>query len=130
MENRLIKDTLKKYDNILVEIVNIPRLFSKNIIFVQSFKDLLNAKKNNLRPIYYLKDNNSCDFLYLDKNVYIYTIKGNNIDKSLLEKHLDKLDKSDFNLIKNINSDAYITNSDGAEYIVMPMKDENEKTII
>ena len=130
MENKLAKDIIKKYDNILVEITSIPHLFSKNIICVQSFKDLLNVKKSRQKPIYYISDDDSYDFLFLEKDVYIYTIKGNNIEKSLIEKHLDSMDKSNFNIIKKIKSDAYVTGSDGSEFIVMPLKDENEKTII
>ena len=130
MENKTINNIIKKYDSYLVEIKNIPRLFARNIICVQSFKDLLNAKKNTNKPIYYIVNNNCCDFIYTENDIYIYTIKGNNIDKSLVEKHLDKLDKSDFNIINNIKDSSYVTGNDGSEYIIMPIKDENEKTII
>ena len=130
MDNRELKRILCKYDNILVQIKNSPRLFTKKIIFVQSINDLINVKNKVNKPIYYILTDNSCDFIFLGNDVYIYTFKGNNIEKSLIEEYIDKLDKSEFNIIKDIKEDAYVSGSDGSEYIVMPLEDENEKTII
>ena len=49
-------------------IINIT---TKQIINVQSFKDILNVKEKTNKPIYYLKGDNAVDFIFIDKKMSI-----------------------------------------------------------
>lgn len=61
-----LKQILKAYDNILVEINKLPRLDDKNIIEVKSMEELIDAQIEIRKPIYFKLEENSCSFILLD----------------------------------------------------------------
>ena len=107
---------ISKYGDTLVELVTIPNVKTKQIIYVQSFKDLLNTKDKTNKPIYYIVGDHSVDFIFNDKNVYIYSIKDIDNIKSIFEDYNNV--KNDYEIIKNVEQDTVIECGDGTEYLV------------
>ena len=116
MNNSEFKRILSKYGDSLVELETIPTITTKQIIYVQSFKDILNVKDKTNKPIYYLVGKNTVDFIFIDKNVYIYIIKDKENIKSVFEDYTSE--KNDYELIKSIEQDTVIECGDGSEFIV------------
>lgn len=127
MDKSNVKRILSKYGDSLVELETIPNITTKQIINVQSFKDILNVKEKTNKPIYYLKGDNAVDFIFIDKNVYIYSIKDNENTKSLFEDYNSVT--NDYELIRGIEQDTIIQCGDGSEYKVSIItgKEKNNK---
>ncbi len=84
-----IKKIIRTYDAILVEIDTLPKLADKKIIKATSFKDMINAEYELRKPIYYINDEHSCDFILLNKkSAYIYTAKDADDIMSALENYI------------------------------------------
>ena len=116
MKSSEYKKILNKYGGSLVEIVTVPNITTKQIVYVQSFKDILNIKDKSNKPIYYLVGEQTVDFVYIDKNAYIYTIKDNNKVQSVLEDYNSV--KNDYEIIKRVEQDTVIECGDGTEFLV------------
>lgn len=72
--NQLLKD----YDKIIVSINKLPDISNSCIIEVESFEELLDAKKNLGKPILHIeihKKQKSYFLIFSDNNVYRYTLK-------------------------------------------------------
>lgn len=121
IKNKELSKILKKYDSILVEIVTNPNTTNRKIINVQSFKDLLNLRDKKSKPIYYINTPFTCEFLYLDNSIYVYTLKESEYNKSIFEKSSNK--KTDYDIIRNIERNTYIRCNDGSEYLITPIDD-------
>lgn len=75
---RELKQILKVYDSILVESENLPRLTEKNVIYITSMKELVDAQLEIRKPIYYKILPNTCTFVLLDQDeALIYTFTSN-----------------------------------------------------
>lgn len=69
---------LRTYDQIIIEVEDIPNIAGKNIIKVKSFEDLVDAQLELREPIYYKNDNDSCFFILLHYNeACVYILKMN-----------------------------------------------------
>jgi hypothetical protein len=129
IKNSRLNKILSKYSSILVQIVTVPNTQNRKVITVQSFKDLLNIKDKKSKPIYYLNTPFTCEFLFVDKDIYVYTVKESAYNKSLFEKAKGK--GTDLDIISNIERNTYIKCTDGSEYLITPIDDlDNVQDII
>ena len=131
MNKSSFKKILSKYGDYLVELVTVPNITTKQIIYVQSFKDILNIKEKTNKPIYYLQGKDTVDFIFIDKNVYIYIIKDNENIKSVFEDY--NAEMNDYELIKGIEQDTIIQCGDGSEYkvsLITNTKSSKENKVI
>ena len=129
IKNSRLNKILSKYSYILVQIVTVPNTQNRKVITVQSFKDLLNIKDKKSKPIYYLNTPFTCEFLFVDKDIYVYTVQESAYNKSLFEKAKGK--GTDLDIISNIERNTYIKCTDGSEYLITPIDDlDNVQDII
>lgn len=131
MNKSSFKKILSKYGDYLVELETVPNITTKQIIYVQSFKDILNIKEKTNKPIYYLQGKDTVDFIFIDKNVYIYIIKDNENIKSVFEDY--NAEMNDYELIKGIEQDTIIQCGDGSEYkvsLITNTKSSKENKVI
>ena len=73
-----LKQLLKDYDKIIVSINKMPDISNSCIIEVESFEELLDAKKNLGKPILHIeihKRQKSYFLIFSDNNIYRYTLK-------------------------------------------------------
>ncbi len=131
MNKSSFKKILSKYGDYLVELETVPNITTKQIIYVQSFKDILNVKEKTSKPIYYLQGKDTVDFIFIDKNVYIYIIKDDENIKSVFEDYNSEM--NDYELIKGIEQDTIIQCGDGSEYkvsLITDTKSSKENKVI
>ena len=129
IKNSSLSKILSKYSSILVEIVTVPSTSKRKVLSVQSFKDLLNIKDKKNKPIYYLNTPFTCEFLYIDKDIYVYTVKESSYNKSIFDKAKGK--GTDLDIISNIERNTYIKCTDGSEYLITPIDDlDNVEDVI
>lgn len=121
IKNASLGRILNKYGNILVQIDTVPNVSNRKVISVQSFKDLLNIKEKKNKPIFYLNTPFTCEFIFVDKDLYVYTAKESNYNKSIFDK--DRGRGTDLDIISNIERNTYIKCTDGSEYLITPIDD-------
>ncbi len=75
---RTIHHYLKKYDSLIVELKRLPNLADMDVLFVKSFKDLVDASNQLSMPINYVeiaKKRESIFLVILDEKCYAYKVK-------------------------------------------------------
>lgn len=131
--NGQVSNILKTYETILVEVDNIPNLKDKKITKTLSFKDIVNLEYEYRKPVYFVHNNESYDFILINKDdVYTYTIKLDSEKNSLLETYFDKLSyiensDSDLDIIDSLDKTTVIRINGSKQYLVSPVKDKKEK---
>ena len=82
---REVNDILKTYDPILIEVENLPELKDKNIVKTLSFKDIVNAEYEYRKPVYYVHNDTSYDFILINKDdADTFTLKEKEENNSIL----------------------------------------------
>ena len=129
-----ISDILKTYETILIELDSIPDLKDKNLIKTLSFKDIVNAEYEYRKPVYYVHNDESYDFILInDNDVYTYTTKLDKEKNSLLEAYLDSLTPTDtktgdLDIIDSLDKTTVIRLGNDKEYVVSPVRDKEDDT--
>lgn len=123
-----VKNILKTYDVILVEIDNLPDISDRKLVNTTSFKDMVNIEYEFRKPVYYVHDVDSYDFMLLtDEDIYAYTLKKNEESLSRLEKYMsDKVKNQSTNekqldVLDNLENTTVIKLDGDKEYVVSPM---------
>lgn len=84
----LIEYINKTYSALLVSVNQIPEMYNKDIIYVNTFEDLLNVQGEVDKPIFYKSYGREIIYFVIDNNLFCYTII--------------KLDKSKSSLINEV----------------------------
>lgn len=128
--NGTIKNILKTYDVILVEIENLPDIGDKEIIVLTGFNDIVNTQYECRKPVYYIHDDNTYDFFIITEDiVYIYSAKKEENIKSVFEKYIDEEKKQKENstkqvdILENLENTTVIKLDNNKEYVVSPVKE-------
>ena len=80
-KNKKLNVILKKYSDILVQIDNKYDIYSRSIIFVKKFSNLVVAHQRLGEPILYFYSNNLVNFLVNDdNNILIYILSVNDVN--------------------------------------------------
>lgn len=77
--DKLLKKILRQYDRLIVNTNSMPNLKDRNIIELEDFSELLDAKDNLHKPIYYYEvtPHQKCYFfIKYDNDLIIYTLKN------------------------------------------------------
>ena len=123
-----VNNILKTYDVILVEVENLPEISERKVVNTTGFKDMVNIEYEYRRPVYYIHDDNSYDFLLLtDEEVYAYTLKNNENELSIFEKYLSEKVKNknssekQIDVLDSLENTTVIKLDDDKEYVVSPI---------
>lgn len=123
--NEYVRTIIDNNESILVEIDKFPDLNNKKIYRTKTIDDLLNMETSVKKPIYYITNNDSYDFILLDnKKVYINTIRKNKNIISCLDLYLSDLNnnkKDQYDLIEDLDKTTIIKVDKDKEYIVYPL---------
>ena len=125
-----IRNILNTFDSILVQSNAVPKLEGRNIIYVETIDDLVDAQLEIRKPICYILNDNTCSFILLDaKDAYVYYDKRNDNNISLVEIEIEnkrkkmKDDKQiDSELLKSIENTTIVKLSDLKAYKISPIK--------
>lgn len=73
-----LKEILKTFDSILINVTEVPDISGKNVININSIEDLVDAQIEIRKPIYYYLDINSCTFMIIEDNqLCLYVLRKN-----------------------------------------------------
>lgn len=130
-----VNNILKTYEVILVEIENLPEFEDRKIVQTQSFDDLVNIEYEYRKPVYFIHNEYSYDFMLMtDDELYAYTLKLNEEKRSQFEKYLDdkarasESSSKQLDVIDSIDNTVVIKVGDGKEFVISPIKPEESKT--
>lgn len=124
MFNEYVKSIIDNNDSVLVEINKFPNMKGKKIFRTKTIDDLLNMELSVKKPIYYIYNNDSYDFILIDeKKIYVNTIRKNKNIISCLDLYLSELNniKEDYNLIEDLDKTTVIKVDKDKEYVVYPL---------
>ena len=134
--NKILRELIKTYDSILVDIEKIPDLDVKTIINVSSFEKLLDAQYELKKPIFYKMMINSCSFLLIDNEIaYVFVLRVSEdsfspLDDIIAEVERDaKKRKKAKQILDNIEHTTIIKLDDLREYKVSPVREKDLKKI-
>lgn len=130
-----VRNILNTFDSILVQSNAVPKLEGRNIIYVESIDDLVDAQLEIRKPICYYKQTESCSFALLDdKEAYIYIEKLNDDVVSPLEIEIkeNKLktknqDEMDSEMLRDIEKTTIVKLSNKKSYKVSPIRKDKNK---
>ncbi len=125
---RKLNSVLNKYDAILVQS-KLPELAGLNIIVVDKFEDLVDAQVEIRKPIFYMKQTESCSFVLLDQNnALVHIMKDNETVLAPIEIIMSELEKAkkkedvDYSLLKDIERTTIIKLENSKSYKVSPIR--------
>lgn len=129
-----IKQILKTYDSVLVKCSKFPNIKDKNIIMLEDIEDLIDAQLEIRKPIYYMRQTESCCFLLLDNNealILILKIKEEIV--SPLEIILKEMEvtnkKDDYSILSEIDKTTIVTLQNKKSFRVSPVRNQKNKEL-
>ena len=128
-----VNSILRLYNSILVKIDKYPDLVDKNIIKIDKFEDLIDAQLEIKKPIYYIKQAQTCTFILIDnKETLIYVIKRNDDvisaidiiikDIEIIKKQRERRNNVSDDLLSDIDRTTIIKMSDTKKFKVSPIR--------
>ena len=127
-----LKKIKKAFVSLLVSSYDIPNLKDKILVNVENIDDLVDTALSVRKPIYYIEQEDMCDFILLhDDQACIYTLKASSDKKSRLENYLLELEESkkkkDTKFLEDIDKTMIIETGDGNLFKVSPIKGKEER---
>ena len=130
--NKLLRDLIKTYDSILVDVEKIPELDVKNVINVSSFEKLLDVQYELKKPIFYKMSINSCSFILLDSEIaYVFVLRVSEDSFSPLDEIIAAIEsdskkrKEAQKILDNIEKTTIIKLDGIREYKVSPIREKD-----
>ena len=132
--NMFLKEILKTYDAVLINVVEMPSVDGRSIVKVSNFEDLIDAQIEIRKPIYYKRDDRSTIFVLLDdKQVCINILKVDEEENTQFDRWLADLEKEknkfDESILAGIENTTIVRLDNNKSYRVIPIKDNDKKTI-
>ena len=130
--NKLLRDLIKTYDSILVDVEKIPELDVKNVINVSSFEKLLDVQYELKKPTFYKMSINSCSFILLDSEIaYVFVLRVSEDSFSPLDEIIAAIEsdskkrKEAQKILDNIEKTTIIKLDGIREYKVSPIREKD-----
>ena len=128
-----VNNILRLYNSILVKINSHPDLQNKNIIRLDSVEDLIDAQLEIRKPIYYIKQVQTCSFILIDNDeALVYIMKRNKDDIyaldiiikdiNIIKKQEDRRKNISDDLLSDIDKTTVVKLSDTRKYKVSPVR--------
>ena len=132
--NIFLKEILKTYDAVLINVVEMPSVDGRSIVKVSNFEDLIDAQIEIRKPIYYKRDDRSTIFVLLDdKQVCINILKVDEEENTQFDRWLADLEKEknkfDESILAGIENTTIVRLDNNKSYRVIPIKDNDKKAI-
>ena len=127
--DKTLRELIKTYDSILVDLEKLPEIDVKNIINVSSFEKMVDVQYELKKPIFYKMSINSCSFILLDTDIaYIYVLRVDEDSFSPLDDIIASLEidakkrKADKKILDSIDRTTIIKLDNYREYKVSPVR--------
>ena len=133
-----VNNILRLYNSILVKTNSFPDIQDKVIIKLDNIEDLIDAQLEIRKPIYYIKQVQTCSFILIDNDeALVYIMKRNDDDISALDiiikdiniirKQEDRRKNVSDDLLSDIDRTTVIKLSDTRQFKVSPVKKTKKK---
>lgn len=127
--NRTLRDLIKTYETILVDIDKLPDFDVKNIIKVSTFDKMVDVQYELKKPIFYKISLSSCAFILMDGDIaYVYILRAREdsfspMDDILLSIEMSaKKRRKDKKFLEDIDKTTIIKLDDFKEFKVSPVR--------
>lgn len=132
--NIFLKEILKTYDAVLINVVEMPSVDGRSVVKVSNFEDLIDAQIEIRKPIYYKRDDRSTIFVLLDdKQVCINILKVDEEENTQFDRWLADIEKEknkfDESILAGIENTTIVRLDNNKSYRVIPIKDNDKKAI-
>lgn len=128
-----VSNILRLYKSILVKTNNYPDLLEKNIIRVDNIEDLIDAQLEIRKPIYYVKQVQTCSFILIDNDeALVYIMKRNEDvvsaldiiikDIEIIKKQEERRKNISDDLLSDIDKTTVVKLSETRKFRVSPVK--------
>ena len=133
-----VNNILRLYNSILVKTNSFPDIQDKVIIKLDNIEDLIDAQLEIRKPIYYIKQVQTCSFILIDNDeALVYIMKRNDDDISALDiiikdiniirKQEDRRKNISDDLLSDIDRTTIIKLSDTRQFKVSPVRKTKKK---
>ncbi len=130
-----VRSVLNTYDSVLVQSNQVPKLEGRNIVYIGTMDDLIDAQLEIRKPICYVKQSESCSFILLDeKEAYVHIMKLSADVLSPLEIEIKENDlkvknkaEMDAEMLKEIERTTIVRLSNQKSYKVSPIRKKKEE---
>jgi len=133
-----VNNILRLYNSILVKTNSFPDIQDKVIIKLDNIEDLIDAQLEIRKPIYYIKQVQTCSFILIDNDeALVYIMKRNDDDISALDiiikdiniirKQEDRRKNISDDLLSDIDRTTVIKLSDTRQFKVSPVRKTKKK---
>ncbi len=132
--NSYLKEVLKTYDAVLINVLDIPSVMGRSIVKIANFEDLIDAQIEVRKPIYYKRDTRSTLFVLLDdKQVGVCILKVDNDEKTPFDAWLKEQESAkerfDESILSSIENTTIVKIDNGKAYRISPVRNKNKQTI-
>ncbi len=131
----LVRSILNTYDSVLVQSNKVPNLEGRNIVYIGTMDDLIDAQLEIRKPICYVKQSESCSFVLLDeKEAFVHIMKISPEVLSPLEIEIKENDlkvknkaEMDAEMLKEIEKTTIVKLSNQKSYKVSPIRKKKKE---
>ena len=130
-----VRGVLNTYDSVLVQSNKVPNLDGRNIVYIGTIDDLIDAQLEIRKPICYVKQSESCSFILLDdKEAFVHIMKLSPEVLSPLEIEIKEndlkvknQDEMDAEMLREIEKTTIVKLSNHKSYKVSPIRKKKEE---
>ncbi len=132
--NSFLREIMKTYDAVLIDVVEMPNVDGRSIIKVTNFEDLIDAQIEIRKPIYFKRDDRSSLFVLLDdKQVCIFILKVDDKEESRFDKWVAEQEKEkvkfDESLLSDIENTTIVKLDNNKSYRISPIREKGKNVI-
>ena len=120
---------IKSYSAVMVKSEELPVIEDKNIIFLSDFDGLIDAQNAIKKPIFYLKEIETCVFILIDnKEAMVYIYRQDYNYETKLKRTISKNKRDiDHSILEDLEKTAIIKLDNTKKYKVSPIRNTNQK---
>lgn len=127
--DKTLRNLIKTYEPILIDVEKTPELDVKNIIITSSFEKMVDVQYELKKPIFYKMSINSCSFILLDTDIaYVYILRVTDDSFSPLDDIITSIEmdnkkrRKDKKILDDIDKTTIIKLDDCREFKVSPVR--------
>lgn len=130
MYKAFLKEINNAFNNILIDITYIPEIGERTLVRLNNIDDLVDISETIRKPIYYIENKSTCDFILLNNDEYcLYTLKAEETKTSEFDKYYKEYEennkKGDANLLEDLSKTTIIKIPNGSSFKVSPLKERD-----
>lgn len=125
-----LKEIKKAFNNILIDVTDVPEIGNRILVKLNNIDDLVDISETARKPIYYIDNDKTCDFILLHDDEYcVYTLKATEDLVSVFDKYYVEYErknkKENTKILEDLDKTTIIKIQDGSSFKVSPLKERD-----